>query len=208
VKAEPKPTPIPPQRFDAAPLDPYALRVTTGLAYLGGLLLLPLLFAYLANLRWDGLLVPVALAIALALFLLLSYAFQPQAYELSSEHLIVRRRLWRALRLPLSEISAASPATNLADVPRRGLRFAFNAGIFGYQGPFHLDPYGQVFFIATNTSRLVALARQGRTALIVSPDRPRAFIETLNTLRTQQALEELDTEEGKPEVKTCVHSTF
>jgi hypothetical protein len=192
----PTPTPTPPQRFEAAPLDAYALRLTTGLAYLGGLLLLPLLFAYLANLRWEGLLVPVALAVALALFLLLTYAFQPRAYELSAEQLVVRRRLWRALRLPLSSISAAAPATALADVPRRGLRFAFNAGIFGYQGPFRLAPYGEVFFIATNTSRLVSVARHGRTALILSPDRPRAFVEALNDLRTRQALKALGEEEG------------
>lgn len=175
----------------AAPLDQYALRLTSGLAYLGGLLMLPLLFAYLANLRWDGLLIPVALALAVALFLLLTYAFQPSRYELSAEALLIRRRLWRPMRVPLEQISAASAASNLADVPRRGLRFAFNAGIFGYQGPFRLAPYGEVFFVATNTARLVAVARQGRTSLILSPASPRAFVEALNERRTQLALARL-----------------
>ena len=53
----------------------------------------------------------------------------------------------------------AASAAALADVPRRGLRFAFNAGIFGYQGPFRLAPYGEVFFLATDRARLVAVAR-------------------------------------------------
>ncbi len=163
-----------------------------GLAYLGGLLMLPLLFAYLANLRWDGLLIPVALALAVALFLLLTFAAQPRRYEISATHLVVRRRTLRALRVPLAIVTGASPASNLADVPRRGLRFAFNAGIFGYQGPFRLSPYGEAFFLATNRSRLVAVAREGRTPLILSPDRPREFVEALNATRARRALEELD----------------
>lgn len=191
IEAEPKA----PSRFEAAPLDDYARRITMGLAYLGGLLMLPLLFAYLANLRWEGLLIPVALALAVALFLLLTFAAQPRSYELTETHLVVPRRIFRPLRVPLAIITGASPATHLADVPRRGLRFAFNAGIFGYQGPFRLAPYGEVFFLATNRARLVAVARADRTPLIVSPARPREFVEALNELRTRKALEAL--EQGK-----------
>lgn len=184
--------PAPPQIYGAAPLDAYALRLTTGLAYLGGLLMLPLLFAYLANLRWDGLLVPVALALAIAFFLCLTYAFQPRSYEIHADTLLIRRRLWRPLRIPLAVIGQVAPATALADLPKRGLRFAFNAGIFGYQGPFRLDPYGEVFMLATDRSRLVAIARYERTALIISPNSPRAFTETLNAARTDAALQALD----------------
>jgi hypothetical protein len=186
-----KPLAPAPQSFAVAPLDSYALRMTTGLAYLGGLLMLPLLFAYLANLRWDGLLIPVALAVAVAGFLLLTYIAQPRLYELTADELIVRRRLWRALRVPLNLVSGVSLATALSDVPVRQVRFAFNAGIFGYQGPFRLAPYGEVFFLATNRARLVAVARYGRTSLILSPDGPRAFVEALNERRTQRAIERL-----------------
>jgi hypothetical protein len=178
--------------FRAAPLDGYAIQITSGLAYLGGLLMLPLFFAYLANLRWNGLLVPVALALALAAFLLLSYAAQPTEYIIETKLLRVRRRWLWALKVPLGEIGQASPAPTLAEVPRRGLRFAFNAGIFGYQGPFRLDPYGEVFFLATNRERLVAIARPGTTALIVSPERPRGFTEALNEARAQYAVDLLD----------------
>lgn len=187
--------PAPPARFEAAPLDDYARRITLGLAYLGGLLMLPLLFAYLANLRWEGLLIPVALALAVAIFLLLTFAAQPRLYELTDSHLVVSRRLFRPLRVPLTLITGASPASNLADVPRRGLRFAFNAGIFGYQGPFRLAPYGEAFFLATNRARLVAVARADRTPLIISPDRPRDFVAAINELRTRRALEQLQAEE-------------
>lgn len=189
--AETRPVPAP-AIFDAAPLDEYAQRVTSGFAYLGGLLMLPLLFAYLANLRWEGLLVPTSVALPLAIFLLLAYLTQPRRYELNGGELLVRRRLWRPLRVPLALITGASSAGAMADLPRRGLRFAFNVGIFGYQGPFRLDPYGEVFFLATNRTRLVAVARAERTALIISPARPREFVAALNELRTSQAMERLD----------------
>lgn len=178
-------------RFDVAPLDRYAVRLTTGLAYFGGLLALPLFFAYLANLRWGGLIVPTAFALPLALFLLLCYAAQPTAYVINNRELIVQRRWFRPLRTPLEEITGGSLATTLADVPQRGLRFAFNPGIFGYQGPFHLDPYGATFFLATNRARLVAVARRDRVPLILSPDRPRDFIEALNTQRSNHAVAQL-----------------
>jgi hypothetical protein len=178
-------------RFDAAPLDEYASRITIGLAYLGGLLMLPLLFAYLANLRWGGLLIPTALALPLAIFLLLSYAAQPSTYMVEESTLVVRRRWWRSLSIPLDEIIGASPATYLADVPRRGLRFAFNPGVFGYLGPFRLAPYGETFFLATNRARLVSVARHDRPPLILSPARPREFVEALNERRTQAAMREL-----------------
>jgi hypothetical protein len=182
----------PPEVFTVAPLDPYARRLTMGLAYLGGLLMLPLLFAYLANMRWDGLLIPVALALAVAIFLLLTFASQPRQYELTDTALLIRRRVWRPLKVPLETIGAAASAAALADVPQRGLRFAFNAGIFGYQGPFRLAPYGEVFFLATDRARLVTVARLGRPPLILSPDRPRAFIEAVNARRTRLALGRLE----------------
>ena len=181
-----------------APLDAYARRLTAGLAYLGGLLMLPLLFAYLANLRWEGLIVPVALALAVAIFLLLTYSVQPRRYEIDAKHLVIRRRWLPALRVPLTLVTGASLASHLADVPRRGVRFAFNAGIFGYQGPFRLAPFGEVFFLATNLERLVSVGREGRPPLILSPARPRAFVEALNESRTRQALEALEPARPRP----------
>jgi hypothetical protein len=200
IEGTAEPTPAP-SRFEVAPLDEYAQRITSGFAYLGGLLMLPLLFAYLANLRWEGLLVPTAVALPLACFLLLSWMAQPQLYELTATELVVRRRRWRPLRVPLALIRGAAVASTMADVPQRRLRFAFNVGVFGYQGPFRLAPYGEAFFLATNRTRLVAVARSERTALILSPARPRQFVETLNELRTSQALETLR-EGDKPGART------
>ncbi len=180
-----------PARFAAAPLDDYAMKITYGLAYLGGLLVLPILFAYLANLRWNGLQVPLGLAAALAFFLLLSYAFQPRAYRIESEALVIERRWAPAIRIPFDQIRGVSLATALADMPRFGLRFAFNPGVFGYQGPFQLDPYGRVALFATNRARLVAIARYDAAVVLISPDRPRDFITALNEQRLAAATRQL-----------------
>lgn len=165
--------------FHIAPLDKYAERITMGVAYLGGLLTLPLLFAYLSNTRWYGLFIPVGFAIVLAIFILLTYAAQPIRYTIGADELMIRRRWMKAIKIPLSEITATSLATTLSDVQRIRLRFAFNPGLFGYQGPFHLEKYGKVFFLATNCSKLVAVARGPIPPLIISPNNPQAFVAAL-----------------------------
>lgn len=158
-----------------------------GIAYLGGVLMLPLLFAYLSGIRWYGLFIPVAFAVLLAVFLTLAYASQPVAYRLDDDTLVVKRRWLRAVRIPYQNITSVAPSTSLADIPWRRLRFAFNPGVFGYQGPFHLDPYGKVFFLATNRERLVAVARLSMLPIILSPANPRAFAEALTKKHTAGA---------------------
>lgn len=170
--------------FNAAALDPYAERITSGIAMLGGILMLPTLFLYLsgllvAGIALTGAVITVAVALALAAWLTLNYAVQPIAYVITRDALVVRRRWIRSMRIPFKQIAGVSPAGALANVPRFGLRRSFNAGVFGYQGPFHLDPYGKVFFAATNRERLVAVARYDVPSLIISPARPREFVETL-----------------------------
>jgi hypothetical protein len=173
-----------PDDFDAAPLDAYAERITSGIAMLGGVLMLPTLFLYLSGLLFSGVALPgiiisVAVAVALAAWLLLNYAVQPVRYSVEDDQLIIRRRWARPIKVPFSAVLGVSPASALADVPRFGLRRSFNAGVFGYQGPFNLAPYGAIFFVATNRERLVAIARSAAPPLIVSPARPRDFVETM-----------------------------
>ena len=165
--------------FDSAPLDTYAERITTGIAMLGGILMLPALFWFLSGIHFRGVIIPVAIAVALAAWLLLNYAVQPTGYSIETEQLVIRRRWARRMRIPFKEITGVSIATALADVPRFGLRRSFNAGVFGYQGPFQLDPYGTVFFVATNREQLVAIARRSSSPLILSPARPREFVDAL-----------------------------
>src|SRR5207249_4419329 len=145
-------------------------------------LMLPALFWFLSQIHFPGVVIPVAIAVALAVWLLLNYAVQPTGYLITADELVIRRRLARRMRIPLKEIVGVSVAAALADVPRFGLRRSFNAGVFGYQGPFQLDPYGAVFFVATNRERLVAIARIAGPPMILSPAKPREFVEKLREM--------------------------
>jgi PH (Pleckstrin Homology) domain-containing protein len=170
--------------YRVAPLDSYAERITSGIAMLGGVLMLPTLFLYLSGFLLTGVgvtgaVITAAVALALAAWLVLNYAVQPTSYDIEPDRVLIRRRWARALPLPFKQIVGVSTAAALADVPRFGLRRSFNAGVYGYQGPFRLDPYGAVFFVATNRERLVALARRDHAPLILSPERPREFVEAL-----------------------------
>jgi len=183
--------------YPVAPLDAYAERITSGIAMLGGVLMLPILFLYLSGFLLTGVgvtgaVITAAVALALAVWLVLNYAVQPTSYEIQAERVLIRRRWARAMPLPFKDIIGVSTAAALADVPRFGLRRSFNAGVYGYQGPFRLDPYGAVFFMATNRERLVAIARRDRTPLLISPARPHEFVEALRTALMK--LPEPDTE--------------
>lgn len=177
--------------YDAAPLDKYAEQITTGIAMLGGLVTLPALFLYLSGMLLSGIgvtgvVVTLAIALALVVWLLLNYAVQPTRYLIEADQVLIKRRWARAMRVPFKELAGVSLAATLADVPRFGLRRSFNAGVFGYQGPFQLERYGNVFFVATNRERLVALARRAAPPLIVSPARPREFVEALREALMRQ----------------------
>ncbi len=185
--------------FNTAPLDSYAERITIGIAGLGSLLTLPALFLFLSGLLRDGFgvtgaLVTAATAAVLVVWLMLNYAVQPINYAIEDDQITIRRRWGRPVRVPMKEIAGVSLASVLGDVPRFGLRRSFNAGVFGYQGPFQLDPYGSVFFMATNRERLVAVARSNGLTLILSPARPRDFVESLREALIRKA-ELADTDE-------------
>ena len=168
-----------------------------GIAMVGGILTLPALFWYLSGMLQyriavPGVVISSAVALAMIVWLTLNYAVQPIEYILEDETLVIRRRWARRMRVKLKDITGASPATALADVPRMGLRRSFNAGVFGYQGPFELEPYGRIFFAATNRQRLVALARRNGPPLIVSPERPHDFVSAVREALLQKAEQPAD----------------
>jgi hypothetical protein len=178
-----KPTPTTNQ-FPAAMLDQYAERISTGIAMLGGVLMLPALFWYLSGIAvalgiLSGILVCVGLALAMAVWLLLGYAAQPVSYRIAKEHLIIKRRWLRSLKTPLKDIAGVAPTGAFTDASRRGVRRALNFGVFGYHGRFQLAPYGQVYLAASNLAKIVAIARPNQPPLLISPDQPRALVDAL-----------------------------
>src|SRR5687767_1865931 len=90
--------------YPVAPLDPYAERITSGIAMLGGVLMLPALFLYLSGFLLTGIgvtgaVITAAVALALAVWLVLNYAVQPTSYEIQADRVLIRRRWARAMPL-------------------------------------------------------------------------------------------------------------
>src|ERR1700712_3993524 len=101
--------------YPAARLDPYAEQISTGIAMLGGVLMLPTLFLYLSGFLLTGVgvtgaVITAAVALALAAWLVLNYAVQPTSYAIEAERLLIKRRWARAMPVPFKDISGVSTA--------------------------------------------------------------------------------------------------
>lgn len=178
-----------PQIFDCAPIDSYAQRITQGFVFVGGVLTLPGLFLALSGLltyqiAYYGAVVSGAVAASLLVFVWLSWAGMPMSLTLDTNQLIIKRRWWRAIHVPYTAIEAAT-ILNVATDLQRSAR-AFNAGVFGYQGPFISSRYGKLFCMVTDRDRSIAIARHNAAILLVSPHQPSAFLAALREMLTAQ----------------------
>src|SRR3954464_15859308 len=101
--------------YPVAPLDPYAERITSGIAMLGGVLMLPTLFLYLSGFLLTGVgvtgaVITAAVALTLAVWLVLNYRAQPPSYEIRADRVLIRRRWARAMPLPFKDLVGVSTA--------------------------------------------------------------------------------------------------
>lgn len=171
-----------PQIFDCAPLDTYAQRSTQGFIFVGGVLTLPGLFLALSGLLsspiayYSAIISGIVAAIFLV-FIWWSWAGMPLSLEIHADHLIIKRRWWRAIRVPYRTIEAVT-ILNVATDLQRSTR-AMNAGLFGYQGSFVSARYGRLFCMVTDRDSTIAVARHLAPILIVSPYQPSAFLAAL-----------------------------
>lgn len=176
-----------PQIFDCAPIDTYAQRITQGFVFVGGTLTFPGLFLALSGLlnyqiAYYGAVISGAVAATLLVFVWLAWAGMPMSLEIQAEQLVIKRRWWRAIRVPFTAIEAVT-ILNVANDLQRTAR-AFNAGVFGYQGPFISLRYGKLFCMVTDRDRTIAIARHQSTILVVSPHQPSAFLMALREALT------------------------
>lgn len=168
-----------PQIAVCAPLDPISQRLTQGFVLVGGISTLPALFLALSGLlrypiAFYGALVCAAVAAAFLTFLGLTWAGMPVQLRIDEDAVVVERRWQRAVRIAFSDIEAITVLPVATDM--KATRFAFNAGVFGYQGPFVSDRYGRFFAYATDREKTVAIARRNASMLVVSPMLPFAFV--------------------------------
>jgi hypothetical protein len=170
-----------PQIYETAPLDTYTQQITQGVVFVGGALTLPGLFLGLSGLLqygygMYGVLISAAVAATVLMYVWLAWAGMPVRLEIHADALHIKRRWWRRIRIPLHEIKTV---TRLVDFDIRRERWGFNRGVFGYQGPAASQRYGQLFCMATDRERVVALVRPGQRMVLVSPAQPAGFIYAL-----------------------------
>jgi hypothetical protein len=178
-----------PQIAVCAPLDAICQRLTQGFVLVGGISTLPALFLALSGLlmyplAFYGALVCAAVAAGFLTFLVLSWAGMPTQIRIEADALVIERRWHRAVRIGYETIEAVTVLPVAADM--RATRFAFNAGVFGYHGPFISERYGRFFAYATDRDKTVAIARRGAPMLVVSPLLPFAFVGALREALTQK----------------------
>jgi len=178
-----------PQIAVCAPLDAISQRLTQGFVLVGGISTLPALFLALSGLlmyplAFYGALVCAAVAAGFLTFLVLSWAGMPTQIRIEADALVIERRWHRAVRIGYETIEAVTVLPVAADM--RATRFAFNAGVFGYHGPFISERYGRFFAYATDRDKTVAIARRGAPMLVVSPLLPFAFVGALREALTQK----------------------
>jgi hypothetical protein len=178
-----------PQVAVCAPLDTISQRLTQGFVLVGGISTLPALFLALSGLlmypiAFYGAVVCAAVAAGFLTFLVLSWAGMAIQIQIETDACVIERRWQRPVRIPFDTIEAVTVLPVSIDM--RATRFAFNSGVFGYQGPFISERYGRFFAYATDRDKTVAIARRGAPMLIVSPLLPFAFVGALREALTQK----------------------
>jgi hypothetical protein len=168
-----------PQIYESALLDSHAQQLTQRVVFVGGALTFPGLFLALSGLvRYEmayyGAIASGILAAILLLVVWWMWAGQPAQLEVHADQLVIRRKWWRAIRVPFSQITAITrlPLT----VEMRHVRWATNVGVFGYQGVFISKLYGRYQCLATDRDCLVAISRTNGLLLVVSPFQPAVFV--------------------------------
>jgi hypothetical protein len=119
---------------------------------------------------------PFVLSMSLILVVLLGSAlFTIRGYELTGSELLVRRLAW-ATRIPLHDLRSA-----WADpfAMKGSMRLFGNGGLFAFSGLFSNRRLGRYRAFVTDPRNAVVLRFAART-IVVTPDAPREFLDTLS----------------------------
>jgi hypothetical protein len=125
------------------------------------------------NVGWILVMVVMPLAI-----LIIAAFFAIRGYLLTPQTLFVQRLGWKS-KIDLTDLASAEPDP---DAMAKSIRTCGNGGIFCFAGFFHNRKLGSYRAFATDRKRSVILRFPGRT-VVVTPDRPDEFVETIKKLR-------------------------
>jgi hypothetical protein len=156
------------ERYSAASLDRLAV-IRTAVTLLGVAALLVVIF-------FIHQLVPILVVLGAPVLLLplAAYASTPLGYALDDTALVIDRKAFRPVRIPLNAITAARPLP--AAVMAHAMRVYGTGGLFGWTGNYRLRDLGSVSMHATSLDRLILIERRRRRPIVISPAEPAAFL--------------------------------
>jgi hypothetical protein len=100
--------------------------------------------------------------------LLFAWAMAPRGVVVGGGELLVLRRAWPALRVPLAVVGEAAPLDTLG---KRAIRLFGVGGFFGSYGLFSTAALGRFHLYATRRGQAVIVRRTGgQLPLVVTPD--------------------------------------
>jgi len=124
--------------------------------------------ASLEPLRFWLALLPLAIILICAVFTV-------RGYSITNNALLIDRLFWTT-RIPLTEFQTAKFDP---DATRRSIRIFGNGGFFSFTGYFRSKELGSYRAFMTDRRRAVVLRFLDRV-VVVSPDRPQDFVETIS----------------------------
>ncbi len=107
-----------------------------------------------------------------AALLVLAYAWSPRRYAISGRMILVKR-LFGNVSIPLDSVRAVRPATN--DDFRSCIRVWGSGGLFGYYGTFSTTSLGDSTWYVTDRGKAAIVFTNERT-IVLSPDDAPAFV--------------------------------
>ena len=112
--------------------------------------------------------------VLLFLILLVALPFIVRGYAVSDDMLIIRRLGWET-RFPLADLKSVDVSPN---VMRGAIRLCGNGGIFSFTGLYRNKALGNFRSFANDGGKTVVL-RFAKQTIVVSPDNPEKFVETI-----------------------------
>ncbi len=114
----------------------------------------------------------IFVAAIVPLLLLAMFAYSARGYAVTEDVIVIRRWIGN-IRIPLSAVREARPATT--DDFRGSIRVWGSGGVFGYYGLFRTSRLGRCYWYLTDRQRSVVVRTAEKTYL-VSPDNVAGFV--------------------------------
>lgn len=119
---------------------------------------------------------PLLIPLATAALLIVSSLFRPLRYAIDADEIRVERPIG-PIRVPFDRIESVADATPL--LAARIIGIFRVGGFYGTYGRFRNSTLGLFDLYFTGEPQMLAIRRRGTRPLVIGPDEPRRFAETL-----------------------------